>query len=192
MPLLRSKIYPKNTLGPGSIEQTIAHLAHHKPSSSEHQYPSVIKHGNGKSPRKWRCQHVVAMGESSVIINVIVATVVGVPQLSWTIQQTSPAVAAGNSGITLERLLLKFLQRLAGTFFGSMLAVVMALMLEVVGKDHGRHNQNHGPVGGSYQGWRKFHNISYMPIYFVDVIVRGGRASSLKGGRLFGNQSGGW
>jgi len=77
-----------------------------------------------------------------------VATVVGVPQFSWTIQQTSPAVAAGNSGITLERLLLKFLQRLAGTFFGSMLAVVMALMLEVVGKDHGRHNQNHGPVGG--------------------------------------------
>lgn len=106
----------------------------------------------------------MAMGESSLIINVIVATVVGVPQLSWTIQQTSPAVAAGNSGITLERLLLKFLQRLAGTFFGSMLAVVMALMLEVVGKDHGRHNQNHGPVGGSYMAVSRLEKISYMPI----------------------------
>ena len=159
MPLLRSKIYPKNTLGPGSIEQTIAH---HKPSSSEHQYPSVIKHGNGKSPKNWRCQHVE---HGRIICNkfsVIVATVVGVPQFSWTIQQTSPAVAAGNSGITLERLLLKFLQRVAGTFFGSMLAVVMALMLEVVGKDHGRHNQNHGPVGGSCQGWRKFHVCQYI------------------------------
>ena len=37
----------------------------------------------------------------------------------------------------------------------------------------------------------RLEKISCMPIYFVDVIVRGGRVSSLKGGRLFGTQSGG-
>ncbi|CAK9022792.1 unnamed protein product [Durusdinium trenchii] len=38
-------------------------------------------------------------------------------------------------GITLERLILKFLQRLAGTCCGSLLAILMALSIEVMGKD---------------------------------------------------------
>eukprot|EP00434_Breviolum_minutum_P004254 symbB.v1.2.003749.t3/scaffold191.1/size276526/14 len=60
-------------------------------------------------------------------------------QPPWNRFQASTAIVTVvllmEPGITLERLLLKFLQRLAGTCCGSILAVIMALCLEVVGKE---------------------------------------------------------